>query len=797
MTPADLDARLAFAFPEVDVAASGLDPFDAEDRRELVRRSLPGIDDLAPDDPELGARVAETILLFRVALAELIVHDTLEVWPAVLRLRDDGVPNERIQEMLVETAIDHLDPTSPHDGPADSTEFVRALRSLPDDPDELEQPLDDLEWMIDEWREQPDLSIEADIAQILRSTIHDDLVDQLGDDFVPLDALVQAFAPALRLSRPDARDVLRMYLALWTPDVFIDPADVVVHETVLIEGVRFRHRLSDAEAATERLDDTIDLAVLLDGFDLGEVKGLGPLHQTFRTAVDGDETERGGVRVVEGPAGWLAGASAGEVIAATRSGAAVEVEVMAEDAAADAARAVDSLRQVRETLAGEMPIDIYRAYRVAAVHARGFGRDLGRPLSDLLVDAGWSIDDHQVAPADFDWERHRDEQRVRGELSILRRAGVDSPDEAPAVRQLITELFGPDVSFDPDAIARPVDDELVDAVSTLLSRPGFATATFMLALGTRPSPTSLASVRDIALSLVDRTKANNVSGPARLGLIAADREDRVDVVVDLLGRAHVNAVDDELLCSIAGDVELDRGRLDAARRHYDRGDVHLPDAVYAPIAAAAGSHVAGRNDPCPCGSGQKFKRCHGAPGGPPLTDVDRARLLIARLSRHDVRREHFGVHRWHRLAGLVIDDEWMTDDASMFLPFIETLSWFEDRGLATYLESRGHLLPPDDRALAESWVGSSIVVGHEDDGDVVLTDGRAVADCSELGGYGVGGPPIATMGRLVTLDGVPTLIRGVWIGERHADAAAELLATADGSADAVADAVGAIRRRSA
>ncbi|MGD9642818.1 MAG: SEC-C metal-binding domain-containing protein [Elusimicrobiales bacterium] len=26
---------------------------------------------------------------------------------------------------------------------------------------------------------------------------------------------------------------------------------------------------------------------------------------------------------------------------------------------------------------------------------------------------------------------------------------------------------------------------------------------------------------------------------------------------------------------------------------------------------------AGRNEPCPCGSGQKFKRCCGGPEGPP------------------------------------------------------------------------------------------------------------------------------------------------------------------------------------
>jgi preprotein translocase subunit SecA len=26
----------------------------------------------------------------------------------------------------------------------------------------------------------------------------------------------------------------------------------------------------------------------------------------------------------------------------------------------------------------------------------------------------------------------------------------------------------------------------------------------------------------------------------------------------------------------------------------------------------------GRNEPCPCGSGKKYKRCHGAPGAEPL-----------------------------------------------------------------------------------------------------------------------------------------------------------------------------------
>jgi preprotein translocase subunit SecA len=34
-------------------------------------------------------------------------------------------------------------------------------------------------------------------------------------------------------------------------------------------------------------------------------------------------------------------------------------------------------------------------------------------------------------------------------------------------------------------------------------------------------------------------------------------------------------------------------------------------ALTAVAAAAAGMARVGRNDPCPCGSGKKFKLCHG------------------------------------------------------------------------------------------------------------------------------------------------------------------------------------------
>ena len=35
------------------------------------------------------------------------------------------------------------------------------------------------------------------------------------------------------------------------------------------------------------------------------------------------------------------------------------------------------------------------------------------------------------------------------------------------------------------------------------------------------------------------------------------------------------------------------------------------DEEAAEVAALAGAPSVGRNDPCPCGSGKKFKHCHG------------------------------------------------------------------------------------------------------------------------------------------------------------------------------------------
>jgi hypothetical protein len=57
--------------------------------------------------------------------------------------------------------------------------------------------------------------------------------------------------------------------------------------------------------------------------------------------------------------------------------------------------------------------------------------------------------------------------------------------------------------------------------------------------------------------------------------------------------------------------EDDRRELDRIRAARDPGSAATPTSAMPSLETAFGGVDVGRNDPCPCGSGQKFKRCHG------------------------------------------------------------------------------------------------------------------------------------------------------------------------------------------
>ena len=64
----------------------------------------------------------------------------------------------------------------------------------------------------------------------------------------------------------------------------------------------------------------------------------------------------------------------------------------------------------------------------------------------------------------------------------------------------------------------------------------------------------------------------------------------------------------ELVLTLDEEELRDLERIRSAR---DRGSPTADDAGMPSIDRVLGGGNVGRNDPCPCGSGKKFKRCHG------------------------------------------------------------------------------------------------------------------------------------------------------------------------------------------
>lgn len=145
----------------------------------------------------------------------------------------------------------------------------------------------------------------------------------------------------------------------------------------------------------------------------------------------------------------------------------------------------------------------------------------------------------------------------------------------------------------------------------------------------------------------------------------------------------------------------------------DDPEVH----VVAGVVASGGADKLGRNDPCWCGSGRKYKQCHlGEVAQPALPD--RVRWLITKAEGHVRRGGIGGVEEVMDLAAVLAGAD--ADDpqalvGAMGHPLVVSLV-LEHGGLARFVAARGPLLPDDEQLLATSW----------------LTTGRSVHEVEEV-----------------------------------------------------------------
>ncbi len=519
---------------------------------------------------------------------------------------------------------------------------------------------------------------------------------------------------------PDRRRVSRL---LQTDTTFGEVDDGVIHLPSLLEGTTWTVWV-DADDAAEGLVrmhpylSPMGWWLIGDEVELVSETGepLGVLETDGRW-LDGRDTD-----VVIGPDGWLrdlAGRWATvDVVAGALRWTVCESPPEATDAQIAAIRAgfERALRtEARETTdrppppgmrfaVGDNPVqEALVADRAAFVAAPI------PPLPALHAAAGL-IERHGItAEEGFDWEALRAWQ-TRNRLAIS--YGLD--DEQ--VERLMLVVGACELLAADGAQALGGTDSEREAAAILLAgilEDGAVAEACWEESGRRGA--AVAGLARFADEVADRLHPVMPVGLAWLRARCADLLGETDAAVELLeGAVGTDCGHGPALVDLAG-FAADRGEAGAAYRllqragvaeHRHDDDVDVADEAELLLEEVGGfarhrpRPMAGRNDPCPCGSGRKYKVCHLGREQHPLED--RAGWLYQKAHRFLRRRDD------ELVAALVSEMADPIDAPRLYRelrdsPFAADLALHEGGVFADFLAARDRLLPDDEALLAAQW----------------------------------------------------------------------------------------------
>ena len=647
--------RLHFLFGN-DIDLATFDVADPDVRALLLERSFPG---------SSGAELAG-----RQVVAAMILDDRPpEVWQTVLRLVGLGIGRHEVIDQIVMAFAAVLRDSVSEEAPWDRAGMVEALDRLP-----FPSARTIADTIVGAVRERQGITAD-DLDELVferLGTSPDDkvvreLVDRLTDD------LVDEFGPLA-----------------WLVD------DRTVHVGDLTEGIVLTHALTEVER---------DLGIVTVSFDLAGFRRRDDLSLAGGEEIEVFSAEPGHL-AWKGPDGWLDGFEADAVLAVRiDDGGIVSLDAVADTPVVDRAL-VDRLRAVYDLEEGEPGLPVAGEDLVLELLAgdRTTFDVPTAPLSVLAEAAGLEVRRHEVAHDPAVWHRGRSIGRM------IRLHGALGWDD-DRVLELVHALDVADVLGGEDPAAVPEVDHPVDGSAT---RAVLAVLRDQAALG---------------LFLDELLEHSEIDPEDRLeGLIAAFRPVAtrswevgiVHLVAALLAelRSDLASAESELERAHRADDSLslvtdrlawyasDRG--DAARavrlwRELPRSEAAQRDAAEVESFVIRERTDLGRNDPCWCGSGRKFKQCHlGRAGLPPLPE------RVGWLCRKSVAYLERGAAGAHEdVMDVTAARATGTDDDELHEafedPIVLDLVLTEGGWFRRFLHARGALLPEDEQLLAASW----------------------------------------------------------------------------------------------
>ncbi|WP_300007740.1 SEC-C domain-containing protein [Pseudonocardia sp.] len=451
--------------------------------------------------------------------------------------------------------------------------------------------------------------------------------------------------------------------------------DVLVHAPGLMSGAVLTHRLSAGEQAGGFLVVDTDLA--------GFLRVSGPTVAEEPLEVD----EHDGHLVWIGDEDWFADLPAGALLAVrvTLDGA-----VTLDPLDADPAVPPGLLERLRDRYEAELaepglPVPaeaLLLGVRLADRDA--FGEPVP-PLEDLATAAGLERRGDEFAHAEPVWAAGAEARR---HARLIARLGPGG--EATVALEALDLLEDPDV--DAAGLRRALD---------LLVAPDAVEAVTEELLGPDDDPAALVAVADRLVAVAGR--ATRAAVARWMATVAAERDGRVLDAESHLRAACVDAPGWEFVEDRLAWYEADRGDAAAATGRWRAIGVagDHPDLAFAARFAAGSGPEPGRNDPCRCGSGRKYKQCHlGRAATAPLPE--RAdwlwRKSVAYLERYGRAAEETMIDCALARAGAGGDLEQAITDPLTVDVVLHEQGWF-----ARFLRDRGPLLPDDEALLGASW----------------------------------------------------------------------------------------------
>ena len=460
------------------------------------------------------------------------------------------------------------------------------------------------------------------------------------------------------------------------PEVYQLEEGRLVPFPALLDGSVLTHRVNAEEIESGVLDPKPDL-VPFDYLAMDDIPFRGgglvrSMHARQRGA-DGREA-------LHGPPGWLAGLAAGDTLGLRYVDGEMSLDLtpVVDDADARTLLQATAWRCARQADEDEREfpgVDVTEIVLLSLIERPGlFDRPLA-PISDLLADSGLEIDASQVGVPGTSWHGEpdwlTDAQRAAYRMwnEALAAHRDDELPEAAVLAALCDGLQGVVGDLAAYQVAAEPDREpLVVAMQEAVTGKALAVPLYLRA--------RVAEVRGDVLAMSSLLEE----------CLAAD-PDASDAAAEL---AELRA--------IAGDAAEAQRLFTLGGLERDAIEVRALRQFLSPPAGDIG-----RNKPCPCGSGRKYKLCHGRTAQHPLPD--RANWLMVKVVGY-LQRGHNRERLLH--WAMLMSGEDRSSRETVTLAMHNPMTWdfalFDGGILEDFLAFYRPLLPPDEAQLAESWL---------------------------------------------------------------------------------------------